>query len=49
MTQREYDSTPGLYPRNTVTTRQVVEIERELKQIERLLAKVAERLAIQPD
>jgi hypothetical protein len=46
MTQVDYDSTPGLYPRNNVTTQQLVELDKELDQIRRLLAKVAERLAI---
>jgi hypothetical protein len=49
MTPREYDSTPGLYPHNNVTTQQLEEVERELQQLKGLLVKVADRLAIRAD
>ena len=46
MTPRECDPTSGLYPHNNVTTQQLDEVKQELEQIKRLLAKVADRLAI---
>jgi|GEM_PF-4437488 len=49
MTQREYDPIPGLYPRNNVTTQQLDEVKQELQQLKRLLAKVADRLAVRVD
>ncbi|MDQ6883879.1 MAG: hypothetical protein M3077_06520 [Candidatus Dormibacteraeota bacterium] len=49
MTQCKYDSTPGLYPHNNVTTEQLDELEQELQQIKRLLAKVTDRMAIRVD
>lgn len=49
MTQREYNRPPGLYPANNVTSQQLDEVKRELQQIKRLLAKVADRLAVRVD
>ncbi len=49
MTQREYDPAPGLYPHKNVTTQQLDEVKEELRQLKRLLAKVADRLAVRVD
>jgi hypothetical protein len=49
MTQREYDPTPSLYPHNNVTTQQLDEVKQELQKLKRLLAKVADRLAVRVD
>ncbi len=49
MTEREYDSTRGLYPHNNVTSQQVAEVKQDLQQLKRLLAKVADRLAVRVD
>ena len=49
MTKREHDPTPGLYPHNNVTTQQLDEVKQELQQLKRLLAKVADRMAVRVD
>jgi len=49
MTPPEYEPTPGLYPHNNVTIQQLDAVKQELQQLKRLLAKVADRLAIRVD